>query len=216
MARERVASLKRRRHIREPRRRFFVFCEGAQTEPAYFSALRRAFMDALVRVETIAAAGVPYTLAQSAALLARQLGLSRHSRKTLNSFEENDQVWAVFDRDEHPRYAEAVRLCEDTGVRVGYSNTCFELWLILHEEDFDKPDDRHGLQRHLRKLRPEYDFHKRKVANCADLISRVTEAERRAEAQLARRKTDGDADGRPSTTVGRLTSTIREAARRAR
>ena len=216
MARRRAGSLKRRRYIRQPRRRFLVFCEGAKTEPAYFAALNRAFREALIRVETIAPAGVPYTLAQSAAQLARQLGLARGSRKPLNSFEEGDEIWAVFDRDEHPRYAEAVRLCEDTGVKVGHSNPCFELWLILHEEEFDKPDGRSALQRHLRKLRPEYDPGKGKTPNCAALVARVEEAELRAEAQLERRKADGAADGRPSTTVGRLTRTIREAARRAR
>ena len=52
----------------------------------------------------------------------------RGSRRSKDSFEENDQVWAVFDRDEHPRFDEAIALCDGHGVLVGRSNPCFELW----------------------------------------------------------------------------------------
>jgi RloB-like protein len=216
MARWRPPDLRRRGPRREPKRRFIVFCEGARTEPAYFAALRRTCADALIEVQTIAPAGVPYTLAQSAAERARELGLSRSSRKALDSFEERDEVWAVFDRDEHPRYMDAVGLCEAVGVGVGRSNPCFEVWLILHEGDFDRPDDRHAVQVHLRAVRPEYDPAKGKTPDCANLIARVEQAEMRAEAQLARRHAEGSAHGRPSTTVWRLTQAIRSAAQRAR
>ena len=36
-------------------------------------------------------------------------------------------------------------------------NPCFELWLILHERDYDRPDHRDAVQRELKKLLPEYD-----------------------------------------------------------
>ena len=67
MARRILPKLKRRRYSREPKRRFFVFCEGAKTEPSYLAAIKRAYAGALIAVETIAAAGVPYTIAKSAA-----------------------------------------------------------------------------------------------------------------------------------------------------
>jgi RloB-like protein len=216
MARRPAPDLRRHRPRREPKRRFIIFCEGEKTEPAYFAAIRRTCADALIDVQTIAPAGVPYTLAQSAADRARELGLGRRSRRPRNSFEEGDEVWAVFDRDEHPRYLEAVRLCEDVGVGVGRSNPCFELWLILHEADFDRPDGRHAVQAHLHGLLPEYDPAKRKTPNCADLIARVEDAERRAGFQLVRRENEGSPHGRPSSTVGLLTRSIRIAAERAR
>ena len=147
---------------------------------------------------------------------ARFLGLSRRSRKALNYFEKGDEVWAVFDRDEHPRFNEAVTLCEQAGVRVGRSNPCFEVWLILHIEDFDRPDDRHAVQAHLAKLRPEYDQRGAKTPDCADLVAQVDKAEQRAETQLNRRENEGNPYGRPSTTVGRLIRAIREADQQAR
>jgi hypothetical protein len=149
----RPPDLKRRRHRREPRRRFIIYCEGLNTEPAYFAALRRVFRDALIDIATVPAAGVPLTLAKSATDRARELGLARGSRKAQNLFEKNDQIWAVFDRDVHPHHQEAVALCEGVGVGVGRSNPCFELWLILHEEDFDRLDDGNAVRAYLRQLR---------------------------------------------------------------
>lgn len=212
MARGGRSSLERRRYQSEPKQRFFVFCEGKNTEPAYFDAFRRTFPDALIEVEAIPAAGVPYTLAKAAADKAKSLGLNRGSRRKKNSFEEGDSVWAVFDRDEHPRFEEAVNICHQVGVGVGRSNPCFEVWLILHEEDYDKPIGRHAAQTHLQKLRPEYEKDGSKMPDCSDLVARVEEAEVRAETLLARRVEEGDPYGPPSTTVGGLTRAIRIAA----
>ena len=211
MARRRASRLKRRRFTREPKRRFIIYCEGARTEPAYFDALRQARSSALIEIETVPASGVPYTIAKSAKERARSMGLGRQP-KALNSFEEHDQVWAVFDRDKHPRFKEAIALCEAGRVEVGRSNPCFEVWLILHEEDYDKPGDRHTVQARLAVLRPEYDKKGAKTPNCTDLVARVEEAERRADTQLARREDEGEPYGDLSTTVGRLTRAIRDAA----
>lgn len=212
MAKRPASNLKRRRHVREPKRLFILFCEGEKTEPTYFSALNRAYSNTLIKVEITGAAGVPYTLAGLAAECARSLGLGSTRKKVLNSFEKGDQVWAVFDRDEHPRFNEAVDLCRRKGVGIARSDPCFELWLVLHEEDFDKPGDRHAVQAHLRALRPEYRRDGAKTPDCADLVKRVEEAEKRAEKQLARREAERTPFGPPSTTVGQLTRAIREAA----
>jgi RloB-like protein len=209
MVRRRPPDLRRRGPQREPKRRFIIFCEGEKTEPTYFAAVGRTCADALIAVTTVRAVGVPITIAQSAVAEMRR-------RRARNSFEERDEVWAVFDRDEHPRYAEAVGLCENVGVGVGRSDPCFELWLILHERDFDKPDDSHAAQAHLHELRPEYDPDRRKTPDCAELMARVEQAEARAEVQLVRRENEGRPHGRPSTTVWRLTRVIRLAAERSR
>lgn len=216
MAHRKFRHLKRRRAIREPKRRFIVFCEGKNTEPAYFRALQRVYRGALVEIEMIGGVGVPYTIATAAKAKAQKLGLVRRSRRALNSFEERDEVWAAFDRDEHPRIDEAVQLCEQFGVGVARSNPCFELWLILHCEDFDKLDDRHAVQAHLKKLRPEYDQKGRKIPNCDDLIICIDAAEKRAAAQLKRRSAEGDRYNRPSTTVGSLTRAINIASKASR
>lgn len=151
MARRSLPPLKRRSPIREPRQRFTLFCEGERTEPAYFRALKVAVRHALIDICVNPAAGVPYTIAEEAAKLLRG---NRRSKR--NSYETRDEVWAVFDRDKHPRYEEAVEHCRAHGVKVARSNPCFEVWLILHEQDYNKPDGHKSVQAYLQSLRPEY------------------------------------------------------------
>ncbi|MCY4372475.1 MAG: RloB family protein [Spirochaetaceae bacterium] len=215
--RERPApNLKRRRSQREPKRRFLLYCEGKNTEPAYFEAIKSTCASTLIAVEVTPGVGVPYTIAKRAVQRARAEGLVRGSRRSRDSFEENDQVWAVFDRDEHPRFDEAIALCDRHGVLVGRSNPCFELWLILHERDHDRFEHRDEMQAILERLRPEYDKDGGKTPDCDELVSRVQDAERRADVLLRRRRESGDPYGNPSTTVSRLTREIREADESAR
>lgn len=200
----RVKDLKRRRPTREPKRRFVLVCEGANTEPAYFAAIRRACSGTLVGVKTVPGVGVPMTVAERA--------VKEAGRTKPDSFEEGDQVWAVFDRDKHPRFDEAVALCERRGIGVARSNPCFEIWLILHEREHNRPCSPSQAQKELARLRPEYDRRGAKTVDCDDLVNRVEEAEERAEAQLQRRTEEGAPFSNPSTTVGRLTREIRKAA----
>ncbi len=208
-----IAALKRRGHRRDPKRRFVLFCEGANTEPAYFAAVKRACSSALIEVQTIGGVGVPMTVAQAAVKEAKSL---KRGRRSGNSFEESDRVCAIFDRDAHPRFEEAVALCESAGILVGRSDPCFELWLVLHERDYDQSCDRHRVQRELTRLCPDYDRHGAKTLDCDALVNKVEKAERRAAAQLRNREREGASYGNPSTTVGRLTGAIRDADERAR
>ncbi len=212
-SRRSTPKLKRKNPRLEPKRRFILFCEGENTETEYFKAISRICSSTLISVETHGGVGVPYTIAEEAVERAKALGLTLKSRRKKDSYEKRDEVWAVFDRDEHPRFKEAVMKCEEQNVGVGRSNPCFELWLILHVQDCDKPNDRHAMQKALAKLRQEYDPDGSKKPDCDDLVKRVEAAEQRGEKQLQNRESGGDPSGNPSTTVGRLTRAIREANR---
>ncbi len=214
MAKRRFGKIARRRPRRKPKVRFYLFCEGRNTEPAYFSAIKKIWTGALVSIKCDPGIGVPITVAEKAVEFAKKEGLAPRSRRRKNSFEKRDRVWAVFDRDDHDRFDGAVRLCEDNGVAVARSNPCFEVWLILHEQDFNRPDDRHQVQRELQRLRPEYGRLGAKVPDCEELVVRVKDAEERGEALCRLREDEMDPHGRPSTTVGELTNAIREANKR--
>ena len=211
MSRRGKTDLRRRGPVREPKRQFVLFCEGRKDEPDYFRAIRRACQSTLIDVEVVPGPGVPMTVAERAVDRAKKHGLAPRRRKPKDSFEKDDQVWAVFDRDVHPHFDDAVKLCERNGVRVARSNPCFELWLILHERDYNGYRSRHAVQKDWEALCPEYDRGGAKTPDCADLVQRVEDAERRAEAQLQRRVKEGKPHGNPSTTAGRLTRAIREA-----
>ena len=52
-----------------------------------------------------------------------------------------------------------------------------------------------------------------KTPDCDEMVTRVEEAEERSERQLRKHEQGGNPYGNPSTTVGRLTHAIREAAK---
>lgn len=212
MHHRKLPSLKRRPDSKKPKRRFILFCEGKNTEPSYFRSLQALCAGSLVSIETIDGAGVPFSVASAAVVKIKEIKSTRRRSKR-NSFEKDDEVWAVFDHDNHPRIKEAVDLCNSNTVGVAYSNPCFEIWLILHVEDYNKPDDRHAVQKYLQSIHTAYDASGSKRPNCNDLVRSVAKAEERAKCLLKRRDEEGTPFGRPCTTVGKLTERIREAAR---
>ena len=127
-----------------------------------------------------------------------------------------DEVWAVFDRDEHPRFDEAIDTCSGSSVRVARSNPCFEVWLILHFVAYNRPDGRHEVQKHLEILHSAYKSGGSKSVNCSLLIASLSDAEARSARQLQRREEEGQAFSAPSTTVHELVASIRRAAKRTR
>lgn len=201
----RFKNLRRRVEIKPPNRKIVIYSEGEKTEYDYFNAMKRFFPSVLVDIEVIKGAGVPFTIAKNAAQAAK----SARRQDRHQSYAKRDEFWAVFDRDEHPKVPEAISHCRDAGVKVAFSEPCFELWLILHFQDYDKPDHRHDVQRYLETLCDKYDRVKRKTTDCDKLMERVIEAEGRAERQFRRREEEGDPPGPPFTTVYELTRSIR-------
>lgn len=145
------------------------------------------------------------TLANAAVTAIRKLN---RKKKPLR-----DQVWTVFDRDNHSEFDNAVELCKKHNIGIARSDPCFELWLILHLQDFDKSCTCRDIQRELEALDPTYDKNRGKKPDCDTLVHNIEEAERRAMKQLERRNQEGNPFGNPSTTVGDLTRRIREAGR---
>ena len=201
-----VSPLGRLKASRAPYRRFTLFCEGQNTEPAYFRALAAKFPGTKVDITIVPAAGVPMTIAKKAA--EQKMG----SRRKKDSYEKNDEIWAVFDRDEHLEHEAAVRLCETKKIGIARSNPCFEVWLLLHFQDYHRPDHRWDVQKLLQSHCPAYDAKGDKTPDCGRMQTQLTEAEHRAERQLAARAEEGKAFGPPSTTVFHLTRAIAEAA----
>ncbi len=207
-----VPNIERRTSSRAPKVAFYLFCEGRLTEPDYFSALRRVTPYSLVDIRPIPGVGVPKTIAERAAEEAKRLGIFGRRSKAKNSFEESDEVWAVFDRDEHPDFDEAIKMCAAANVGVARSNPCFEVWLILHFEDYDRPDHRHNTQDHLGKICPTYDRKGSKTTDFTKLVDAIEAAEKRAEQQLQAREKEGAPFSAPSTTVFQLTRRLRRGA----
>lgn len=170
-----------------------LICEGQRTEPGYFKALKNIFRIRSYALEFSAPAD-PNSIAAEA----------------LEKREIYDHVWAVFDCDRHPGIEQVKNRCRQAGVKVAFSNPCFELWLILHVQDMDRVLNHNQVQALCRKLLP-YPKDKKKVLDFHWLLTEypVKVAEKRAHIQLQRRMTDRNPEGNPSTSVGELTKFLR-------
>ncbi|WP_430472692.1 RloB family protein [Thalassospira lucentensis] len=210
MARK-VARLDRRRAKRTAKAKYYLLCEGANTEPDYFNCLKNVACSNLLEIEIVGGGGVPLTLADKAVDKAVSLGLTRRkgAKKPRESFEESDKVWAVFDRDEHPNFDEAIRRCDGAGVGAAWSDPCFELWLLLHIKEYDRACTHHEAQDDLQKLLEGYSRGRGKTCDFSEILKNIKIAEGRAERQLNRRSEEG-AEKNPSTNVYKLTRELRK------
>jgi hypothetical protein len=58
-----------------------------------------------------------------------------------------NEIWCIFDEDEHPDVKGAIQSADGNGIFVGYSNPCIELWFLIHFRDQSAFIDRHDAQR---------------------------------------------------------------------
>jgi hypothetical protein len=130
------------------------------------------------------------------------------ARREGDPFMAYDEIWCVFDVDDHPNLNDARQLADGRGVALAVSNPCFELWLLLHFRANPGARHRHDVQRMLRDHIAGYD----KRINFADLADGVEDAERRAGRLDDEAREEGEPHRNPTTGVFRLTQSIRRVA----
>lgn len=199
----------RDRHIgrnpakREPKHRILVVCEVKVTEPEYFKALQHEFRNPLVHVDIDKQAGVPLTVVNRAIELDSQA--NDEAKRNRDDDLKFDDVWCVFDVDEHPHLGEALELAQKSGVKVALSNPCIELWALLHFRKQNEQIHRHEAQRALREFLPRYD----KKLDFDKMKTGYAKAVERAQSLQKSAKATGDPNRNPSTGVYLLTELIR-------
>jgi hypothetical protein len=195
--------IKRRGPSREPKHRILVVCEGEKTEPQYFRDLQHHVRNPRVHVQPHGPAGVPKTVVEVAIQKRREAETQAKWERDDNLLW--DEVWAVFDVDEHPGLAEARQLANANRIDLAISNPCFELWALLHFQDQNAHIERQKVREALQGHLVDYD----KVLDFRKLRDGYAEAVRRAQA-LDTAATHHDRPGRnPTTGVYQLTEVIR-------
>jgi hypothetical protein len=157
--RERAAGkLKRKQGRRPPYPRILIVCEGKKTEPQYFEEIRISN-----RVPTA-----------HVTVLHSELGTQPRqvvdfAEQTFLASRAYEHVYAVFDRDAHPTYHDALNraraldgtLRNDERKPVTFtaiaSVPCFELWLLLHFADIHAYFERQEIYRRVREHMPRYE-----------------------------------------------------------
>ncbi len=203
------AQLERKQSKRASYDRILIVSEGSKTEPLYFKEIRSTLRLHTANVEV-----------QPSALGTEPMQVVRYAQKL---FEKGDpfkrvrprafeQVFAVFDRDDHLTYFDALasaaaldgRLRNELNKPVKFkaiaSVPCFELWLLLHFEDVQHPMHRTAVLARLKNYIPGYE--KGGASYFATTKAHLEIANQRAKA-LAALSTAFD-DDEPSTDIFEL------------
>jgi putative AbiEii toxin of type IV toxin-antitoxin system/RloB-like protein len=95
--------LRRRRPLRSPLPRILIVCEGTRTEPGYFNELRHTERIPIELV--ISPGGVPKNVCGASGRVEKPAQKDAKTRQ--NQTLRYEDVWCVFDIDEHPAVSDA-------------------------------------------------------------------------------------------------------------
>lgn len=202
----------RRQGRRKVQRNFLIVCEGLETEPRYFDAIRKRMKSGAGSKITIVGAG---THTQE---LVRRADLEIEQRRK-DGLPGYYYVWIVFDKDSFSDadFDQAIAMIASKDAlakpnvrpfwRSAWSNEAFELWYLLHFQEVSVPMPRERifdlLTGHL-----GCKYQKNEDGMFERLAPMLSQAERRA-SQLSRRMEGlSPHQCNPCTRVGELVSEL--------
>jgi len=197
----------RRDPFREPKPVILVVTEGIVTEIEYIQGFKAACKNPRVDVQhPPKGGGVPKTLVQ----VAKKLKVE-NDKQAKREGDDNirfDEVWVVFDTDEHPNIDQARRMADDNDIKAVQSNPSFELWLLLHFRDSPGQQHRDKIRELLKAYVKGYDKH----VEYDDFEACELAAETRAEKLDKVAKSARTPHHNPTTEMYLLTRSIRGSA----
>ncbi len=122
----------------EPTRVIIISCEGTNTEPEYFKAIKEKLKDNINSLIEIELVPKPSNASEPKDVLDNLQGF-------VDKYDFNkghDSLWLVCDREKviHRKTGkkgllEVILLCKEKGYSMALSNPLFEFWLLLHVVD---------------------------------------------------------------------------------
>lgn len=180
-----------------------IVCEGEKTEPSYFKGLRNEWRLHPTQIEIIGEEcdSAPISVVDYALELRRER--ERNAKRGMER--PYDQIWCVFDYDEHEDLSKALDKACANSVKIALSTPCFEFWYLLHflytTRGFRDPSQViNMLKQHIR----DYD---KSLAPLGVLLAKLDNAMENA---LKLRKHNEDTDSKcPATDVDLLVTELR-------
>lgn len=125
------------------RKNIYIFTEG-YTEKNYFKMISKKYNSSMNVKVTVKPTGFQGTNLLNFAKKSIS-GLSAQEKKNLES------VYIIFDRDDlsHENIEQTISNARKSEIKIGYSNICFELWLVSHFESINSFTDRNKLYQKL-------------------------------------------------------------------
>lgn len=205
--------LARKQGKRASHDRILIVSEGSKTEPNYFNEIRQELRlpTANIQIHPSELGTEPIQVVEYAEKLLREgCSVKRIQKKAF------EQVYVVFDRDEHRSYHQALDKATALNEKIKNDNKqavhfhaiasvpSFELWLLLHFENIQHNIHRHEVLRRLKQHFPGYE--KGSTGSYTATKSRFDEAQQRALALAHRFDAHSGTD--PYTAVHELVSML--------
>lgn len=131
-------------YLEKKKYRFYIFCEGEQTEPLYFSGFKKQIEEnpiykdmVLIQIEPCGAETM--RVISMAEDYVQSNGITR------------GQIWCVYDKDSFPaerfngvaeRAASLNKNNTELQYHVAWSNECIEFWFLLHFANYTSNNHR--------------------------------------------------------------------------
>ena len=125
---------RRKEYLEKKEYRYYIFCEGEQTEPLYFEGFKQLIEDNPIYKDMVLVEIEP-----CAAETMRVIGMAE--RYVCKNGIDRGQIWCVYDKDSFPAkdfngVAERVDKLNlenpELQYHAAWSNECIEFWFILH------------------------------------------------------------------------------------
>lgn len=135
---------RKQEYLEKKEYRYYIFCEGQQTEPSYFNGFKQYIEDnpiykdmVLIEIEPCQAETI------------RVIG--RAEKYVKENKIQKGQIWCVYDKDSFPakdfngveeRAKQLNKNNDDLKYYTAWSNECIEYWFILHFAYYDSNNHR--------------------------------------------------------------------------
>jgi hypothetical protein len=174
-----------------------IVCEGRETEPKYFCALRQKFRLSTLNIRIIPGKGAPISVVNSAIDEKKK--------------QEADEVWGVLDTEclsENPSLNAAIAKARKAKVNLAISNPSFEYWYFIHFDTSSRP---FSSGQEMKKALRTYISNYEESTDVFTILDGLTsQAIKNAEILRQRSYESWDTFPNPSTSVDKLVQEIIE------
>ena len=202
------SALKRLPGQREPRSHILITCEGAETEPNYFQALRQELRLTSVEVEIQGKSHASAPIRVVGFAIRKKADRVRDAKRS-DFLTEYDEVWCVIDVENpanNTPFKEAIQNAIRENLQLAVSNPAFEFWYLLHYEETSRAfRDGQELKQALTVYEPNYQ---ERTDMFTELYHKTDLAIERAKRILAN-QVDKEPYPNPSTYVFKLVERLR-------
>ena len=138
-------------------KKILIACEGKQTEPNYFNAIRQD-----LRITTVQVLILPHDGTDPLSVVNTVLEARKDRKREKTWFDDQDSAWAVFDGDEHiannrPNWCQAIQIAKSQKINLAITNPSIEFWYLIHFQDHSATIARDKAKERLKQHIPDYD-----------------------------------------------------------